>query len=318
MVSDALKGFETHRRIMSVLPTGGGKTVVATEIAMHFPRILWVAHRHELLVQAGKKLLEAGHKDFTLQSVFSKPGAGEFDLMVLDETHHEPAPTVQGFQGRVQAKRVLGLTATPFRLDNHFIDFDYTVEGATFEELIAAGFLTPIDVHTVKAGANRSLIIMKWLIDHPEKAIGSIIFVPNIAAAEDMQQILKSHFRTSVVTGQQSATERDEILGEFTEQKIDILFSCMVLTEGTDLPRTQTVVLARQTESLGLLMQMVGRGVRPFQGKQVCNVIEAVDVLNRREKKPSVATVISPRQHIVHTAVSGSWRSFPVAGANRG
>lgn len=314
MVSKVLTGFETNRRIMSVLPTGGGKTVVASEIAMHFPKILWAAHRHELLVQAGKKLTEAGHPNFTLQSVFSEPPAGEFDLMVLDETHHEPAPTMQGFQDRLKVKRVLGLTATPFRLDNHFIDFDLTVEGATFEELIAAGFLVPIDVHSVKFAANRQGTLTEWLTDHPDKARGSIVFVPGIKAAKDMQQLLDPHFRTAVVTGEQSTSTRDEILKRFTDHNLDMLFSCMVLTEGTDLPRTQTVVLARKTESLSLLMQMVGRGVRPFPGKEVCNVVEA---MTAKERKPSVATIISPRRHLVHIAAGTNWQSVPVAGARR-
>lgn len=294
LIANVNEAFKTHRDVMAVLPTGGGKTIVGTKIAESFGKVMWAAHRTELLDQADAKLRE-NHKNYRLRSIWTPPTDEYFDLLVLDETHHAPAPTIDAFIMKANFGKILGLTATPFRLDRRFLGFGEIVEGAKFDDLVAAGFLVPLDLYSVRH-VNRYDGIIQWLLNNREKAPGTIIFTPNVADTEVFIRKLSSTYSMSVVHGNQPADERMNTLSHFTDGKIDILTSCMVLTEGVDLPRVQTICLARQTDSISLLMQMIGRGVRPFEGKQVCNVVEAISPLDKRQ---SISNIISPKCHYV-------------------
>lgn len=294
LISGVKDAFNTNQSVMMVLPTGAGKTVAACEVAKHFKKVMWAAHRIELLQQADSKLRE-GHPNYRLQSVWTPPDDQYYDLLVLDETHHAPAPTLHQFIASSHCGKILGLTATPFRLDRKFIGFEKIVEGAKFEDLVAAGFLAPIDLYSVR-GIDRHAALTDWLINNPDKAPGTIVFASDIADAYAYANVLGLIYRTSVVHGKQPADARATSIKEFMGGDIDVLVSCMILTEGTDLPRTQTIVLGRQTDSVGLLMQMIGRGVRPYEGKKACNVIEAITPVSRRK---SVAETISPNNHYI-------------------
>jgi superfamily II DNA or RNA helicase len=297
LIVKALNTLHDAQSVMVVLCTGAGKTHVAVEIAKHFKKVMWAAHRIELLQQADQRLRGA-HPNYRLQSVWVPPDDQEYDLLVLDETHHAPAPTLHEFISRSKCTKILGLTATPFRLDRKFIGFEKIVEGAKFEDLVTAGFLTPIDLYSVR-GVDRYASIVEWLINNPEKAAGTIVFTPNIADAVLFVRDLGLAYRISVVHGKQPAEERAAAIKAFTDGEIDILASCMLLTEGVDIPRAQTICLARQTDSVSLLMQMIGRGVRPFNSKKVCNVIEAISPSDRRQ---SIVNIISPNNHYIVSA----------------
>lgn len=294
LVSDVNAAFQSFNSVMMVLPTGAGKTITAATIAKGFNKVMWAAHRIELLQQADEKL-KGNHDNYKLQSVWAQPPDEYFDLLVLDETHHAPAPTLQEFIARSKCGKILGLTATPFRLDHRFIGFEKVIDGASFDKLVEAGFLVPIDLYSLR-GQNRYDLIIDWLIENPDKARGSIVFTPNVADSQGFVDVLGFAYATAAIHGEQPAAQRADIIKSYLDGKTDILVSCMILTEGTDLPRTQTICLARQTDSVGLLMQMVGRGVRPHDGKNVCNVVEAVTPNDRHK---SIVGVISPGHHYI-------------------
>lgn len=311
VINDIAQSFQMCHSVMAVMPTGSGKTPTAAIFSLDYPRILWAAHRRELIDQANAALTAVHHKDFECASVFAKPPAGHFDLLVMDETHHMPAPILTRFVNQIDCDKILGLTATPFRLDKKFLDFDDTVFGATYDELVAAGFLVPIELHSLRIRGTRHIAIIEWLLTHPDKAIHSIVFVPNLADAKFFVATLSQFgFKAEAVYGEQSATDRAETLERFTKGKTDIVVSCMVLTEGTDLPIAQTIVLARETSSLALLTQMVGRGVRPYPDKTHCNVIEAIDVMNKA--KQSVKAIVQPRKQYLYTQRGSQWTTTPI------
>jgi superfamily II DNA or RNA helicase len=307
-VSQALQGL---RSVMFVSPPGSGKSFMGAKIALSYPRVLWAAHRRELLDQATLALLRAGHVDFQCISVFVKPPAGRFDLLVMDETHHAPAPVLKRFVSKVDCDKILGLTATPFRLDKKFLDFEDTVVGATYDELVEAKFLMPIDLYSLRIMGSKHVALIDWLMAHPDKAAHSIVFVPSLDDARFFKTVLSMAYNAELVSGEQSNNERDNALKNFMNGSVDILVSCMVLTEGTDLPIAQTIVLGRETESLGLLTQMVGRGLRTFQNKTHCNVVEVVSVMGKQ--KQSIKAVVSPRKQYLVTRISGAWNTIPLA-----
>lgn len=313
VVRDITKSFKECRSVMAVMPPGAGKTAMAANLALSYPRILWAAHRRELLDQATLALLRAGHDDFQCISVFVKPPAGRFDLLVMDETHHAPAPVLKRFVDKVDCDKILGLTATPFRLDKKFLDFEDTVMGATYEELVEAKFLMPIDLYSLRIMGNKHVALIDWLMAHPEKATHSIVFVPNLNDARFFKTTLNLAYKAELVSGEQPNNERDSALKNFMNGGVDILVSCMVLTEGTDLPIAQTIVLGRETESLGLLTQMVGRGLRTYATdagaeKTHCNVVEVVSVMGKQ--KQSIKAIVAPRKQYLVTRVGGAWQTI--------
>ena len=311
MVRDITESFKECKTVMAVMPPGSGKTATAATLALAYPKLLWVAHRRELLEQAESALQRVAHPNYQCASVFVKPPAGRFDLLVMDETHHAPAPVLKRYVNKVDCAKILGLTATPFRLDKKFLDFEDTVYGASYDALVESGFLMPIELHSLRIMGNKHAALIDWLMAHPKEAAHSIVFVPNLNDAAFFKTALSLAYKVEAISGEQPTQTRDQALKSFMKGDIDILVSCMVLTEGTDLPITQTIVLGRETESLGLLTQMVGRGLRAYPGKTHCTVVEVVSVMGKTKK--SIKEIVAPRKRYLVTRIGGEWNTIGIA-----
>lgn len=83
--------------------------------------------------------------------------------------------------------------------------------------------------------------------------------------------------KVGILTGKTDASERAQILDDFASGRLEVIINCAVLTEGTDLPRTDCVLLARPTCNSSLYIQMVGRGLRSHPEKEFCLVLDVVD-----------------------------------------
>lgn len=167
-----------HRRVLFVLPTGGGKTVVFTYIASRIAaanlRLLILVHRDELITQVSEALMRwgvyhgiiaGGRKGnvapvqvcsvFTLaRRLAGKHGEQLRDwlnpaLIIVDEAHHAVAGSWATVAAAFPRSRQLGVTATPIRLDGKGLaaQFDYLVAGSKVSELIAGGHLVPAEVY---------------------------------------------------------------------------------------------------------------------------------------------------------------------------
>lgn len=294
--SDILTQLVINKSVIAVLPTGGGKTRMTADVATHFNKVLWIAHRNELLEQARDALIAVGHQNFTIKSVFARPPDGEFDLLIVDEGHHESAKTFCGFIDAVSHNKLLSITATPYRLDRQYLNFDAIVYGASITDLTNDEFLVPIDLYSVRADKQ---IAVHWMNAHRSLLGKTILFVRNLSEAKLYKTLLDSYFVTEIVSGE---SDRKAQLHKFTNENVDILISCMVLTEGVDLPCTTSVVIARDTNSKGLLIQMVGRAMRPFVEKDHCNVVQIIT-----NKSKSIANFINPRNHYISTFDGETW-----------
>jgi superfamily II DNA or RNA helicase len=176
-VEAAGREWRECRSTLIVLPTGTGKTVVAAEIIRqraHLGRVLWLAHRGELLTQAGNTIAGlAGLKcDLEKGESYAQDSAGlvepapvvvasvqsmhkgrrtrfardEFATIVVDEAHHAPAKSYRGILGWFSGAKVLGLTATPDRGDRVGLKAAFESVAYQYEirRAIEEGYLTPI------------------------------------------------------------------------------------------------------------------------------------------------------------------------------
>lgn len=305
-----------HKKTLLVSPTGSGKTVIfsyiAAGMAKNNKRILIVAHRRELLKQISGALKKVGVShgilsggtpgipiaNVVVASVFTlvrrmkmmKP----FDLIIGDEAHHF---TPDSSWGKVVAgfpsARVLGVTATPERLDGKGMGqmFDDMVMGPTVAELTAQGFLSHAVVYAPSApdlgsvGTRMGDYVSKQLEDAMDKPIitGSavkhygkyapgkkaIAFCVSVKHAKDVAEEFRvAGYAASHIDGGMDDAERDGILKAFEEDRVQILTSCDLVSEGFDLPSVEVAILLRPTKSLGLFLQQCGRAIRPHPDKE--------------------------------------------------
>ena len=105
----------------------------------------------------------------------------------------------------------------------------------------------------------------------------TLIFAVSVHQAEEIASRITD---AVVVTG--NTKNRKAIIDDFTAGKIPCIVNCMVFTEGTDIPRVETVIVARPTQSEALYAQMVGRGLRLYPGKDKLTLIDCVGITGRR------------------------------------
>ena len=161
--ADIRKAWETYRRVLLVLPTGAGKTVVAASIAKaeakRGRRVLVLAHRRELITQVRARLEAAEAPDSVMVASVQASsrrltgGLPDADVVVFDEAHHMKARTWSELSRHYGAAKVLGLTATPYRYDGQPLGdcFDAIVTGPTYEQLFELGHLARPLIYSWKA-----------------------------------------------------------------------------------------------------------------------------------------------------------------------
>ena len=322
----------------AVVPTAGGKTpIIATickdAVGQWNGRVLILAHVKELLEQAADKLRavcpevkfgiysaglkrrDASHAVIVagIQSVYKKAcELGAFDLIIVDEAHLIP-PDGEGMyqQFLADAKvinpetRVIGLTATPFRLKSGMIcSPDNILNAVCFEvgvrELIRDGFLCPLvskagkekaDVDQLHvragefiAGEVEDLMDQDRLVTaacaeivalaHDRRSC--LIFASGVKHGKHVARVLgeMGGQECGFVCGETPTAQRDGLLERFRNGDLRYLANVNVLTTGFDAPNIDCVALLRPTMSPGLFYQMCGRGFRLHPGKANCLVLD--------------------------------------------
>jgi DNA repair protein RadD len=214
------------------------------------------------------------------------------DLLVIDEAHHCPAQTYRKIIDAYSDAVLLGLTATPCRGDGRGLGgiFESIVECPQVADLIAGGFLVktrvyaPVDpdlkgVCTVAGDYNEGQLAER--MDRP-KLIGDIVthwhkfsqcrktvaFAVNVAHSIHLRdEFIAAGVRAEHIDGSTPKAERDATLARLAAGEIEVVCNCMVLTEGWDMPEVGCCILARPTKKMGLYRQMIGRVLRPAEGK---------------------------------------------------
>ncbi len=309
------------RAPLLVLPTGGGKTVVFAHIcegvSARGRRACVLVHRRELIHQASAKLHAAGvphgivapghtpTRDAiqvaSVQTLGRRIGRGAtprpFDLLVIDEAHHACAGQWMGAIAAFPAARLLGVTATPERLDGKGLGraaggpFDAIIEGPGMADLIRDGFLVPVEAYAPPGTADTGGIATRagdWARDQLATAVDrptitgsavehygrlspglpAIAFCVSVEHAKHVAtEFRAAGWRAAAADGAMDPRARDAAIAGLGTGAVQVLTSCDLISEGLDVPAVGAVILLRPTKSLGLHLQQIGRGLRPAAGK---------------------------------------------------
>ena len=296
------------------MATGLGKTVTFANIPRHGERMLILSHREELVEQPrkyfdcsygieraqnrshGEEIVSASVQ--TMVRRLDRYDPQDFGLIICDEAHHAAASTYRKIFEYFRPEKLIGFTATPNRGDK--VRLDNVFSGIIFQRDlrwgIQNGYLCNITCRRVDIGFDLSAVhtrqgdyapgeldeAMDGTADaiaeaYRDLAVGAtLIFAVSVHQA---QEIAKRIPGAVVVTGE--TKNRAAIIEDFTAGKIPCIVNCMVFTEGTDIPRVETVIIARPTQSDSLYAQMVGRGLRLYPGKQKLMLIDCVGITGR-------------------------------------
>lgn len=333
-ICDAIsRHWETRprERLLLQCPTGAGKTEIFCEMICRFQQkypqqqVVCIAHRRELIRQMVDRLARRGVEAAPLYggttadpdhpvicaSIQTMVSSGldspppnrpqQVGLLIIDEAHHVSEGSqydllLQWYPNTL----VLGVTATPCRLDGKGLDyaFDRLIVGPTVEKLISQGYLSPYRYYVglrpkldrvkvvagdyqlnqlAKAVTTHELLgdlLTNWL-RHTGGNKSTVTFAVNIEHSLRIKQMYLDHGITCEhIDGSTDLKERERILSAFRSKEILVLTNVGIVTEGFDMPDIEVVQLARPTKSLSLYLQMVGRGLRVANGKSHAIILD--------------------------------------------
>jgi len=257
------------------------------------------------------------------------------DLVLIDEAHllgRGDSGMYRSFLAQLNEinaglLKVVGFTATPYRLDSGMLHEgkDRLFTDIAFQvpvlEMIQQGYLCPVvpkqtstqlDVGGVgtrggefiakdlEAAVDRDEVTqaaVAEIVQHGEGRGSWLVFCSGVAHARHVRDAIREHgFSAETVTGDTPGPERDGILAAFKAGRLRCVTNANVLTTGFDAPGTDLIALLRPTKSVGLYVQMVGRGTRIAEGKDDCLVLDfagntarhgPIDTVDGRKKEKS-------------------------------
>ncbi|MBE0505010.1 MAG: DUF3427 domain-containing protein [Desulfuromonadales bacterium] len=349
-------------RNLVIAATGTGKTVVAAFDFKRFfdskqkqAKLLFVAHRQEILLQAQATFanvlrdqnfgeLQVGQFQATRMEhlfcsvgmlssrrLWEQVGSGFYDYIVVDEAHHGTANIYRPLFDHFTPQILLGLTATPERMDGDNVAADFgnrfaaeiRLPEALEEKLLCPfhyfGVADPIAINgeqfwksgkydaaalenvyvldQVKARQRVDVIITALHRYEPDfSSLKGIGFCVTIKHAQFMAETFSA---LGVPAGALvSGVENDrcqELLAELKDGRLTFLFTVDKLSEGVDVPEVNAVLFLRPTESLTVFLQQLGRGLRHAPGKDCLTVLDFVGQTHRRYRVDTKLKALLPR-----------------------
>ncbi len=325
-----------HWRNLVVAATGTGKTVMAASDYKAFAekneraRLLFVAHREEILRQSlmtfrqvlsdynfGEKWY-GGEEPANYEYVFASKDtlnnrldtlslpADYYDYIVVDEVHHVAASSYRKIINHFTPKVLLGLTATPERMDGEDItqDFDGTISAEIrLDDALNKGLLAPFYYYGITDSVDYSEVA--WDKGHYVASELSHIYTYNDARTAVILQSLQRYLtnirdvralcfcvdqqhakymaakftlcglKADVLTSE-NAQMRTTLYRRLKNKDINYLFVVDMFNEGVDIPEVDTILFLRPTESLTVFIQQFGRGLRKAEGKTHVNILDFV------------------------------------------
>lgn len=376
---EAERTVRGYNHNLVVAATGTGKTVISALDYKRFCRqhpgqpcrLLFVAHREEILKQSMYtfravlkdanfgNLFVGSHKadsidhlfisiqTFNSQDFTTKTDADFYDYIVVDEFHHAAAPTYQKLLVYYQPQILLGLTATPERMDGkNILDYfggriaaEIRLPEAIDRKLLCPfqyfGVTDTVDLSSLKwrtggydknelsnlytfsglvAERRADLVvnsILKYVTDINEvKGLG---FCVSIEHARFMADYFNAHGVPSMaLTGDSPDEERNAAKQRLVSGEIRFIFVVDIYNEGVDIPEVNTVLFLRPTESLTVFLQQLGRGLRMAENKECLTVLDFIGQANKKYNfEEKFAALLSNTTRSVSREIKEGFLSAP-------
>ncbi len=350
-----LEALEREREIhgrwknLVIAATGTGKTVIAAFDYKRFfvknkgqARLLFVAHRQEILEQAlatfrnvlrdqnfgdllvGQHLasrydhLFCSVQMLSNKKIWDQVGSSFYDFIIVDEAHHGTAASYRSVFEHFQAQILLGLTATPERMDGKNVAADFDNRFAAEIRLVEAldekllcpfhyfGVADPIAINDDRFWKNgkysESELENVYVLDRQraKQRVGVILaaieryepdlgkvrgigFCVGIKHAEYMaEQFSQLGIPSAAIVSTTNDAQKSAHMDSFKNGTLMFLFTVDKLSEGVDIPEINTVLFLRPTDSLTVFLQQLGRGLRHSPEKDCLTVIDLVGQVHRR------------------------------------
>ena len=334
---------EGKRSIMLQMPTGTGKTRLFVSIVKDFHlwgasnkravKVLLLAHRKELIDQISENVskkyglahglivsngleerrfpVQVGSVP-TLSRRLERWSNKEFDIIIIDEAHHVKAESYRKIIDQYPAARILGVTATPYRLSGAGFhpEFDCLIQSQPVEQFIEEGYLSNYEYYSIKPDSRLQMEIDNIAIgfdgDYSEAGLSDcldkdrirakivdtymqfakgkkgLVYTINRAHNENVcQAFIERGVKAVAIDGMTPKELRDKLVEDFREGRVDVMCNVNIFSEGFDCPDAEFVQLARPTKSLSMYLQQVGRALRPAEGKSAALILDNVGLFNR-------------------------------------
>ncbi len=366
-------------RNLIVAATGTGKTVIAAFDYRRFckqnpsrpNRLLFIAHREEILKQSQAtfagvlkdvnfgELYVGNYRPESLEHLFvsvqtlnsqalhERLPADYYDYIVIDESHHAAAQSYEKALMHFQPKILLGLTATPERMDGQDIYryFDRRVAAEIrLPEAINRKLLCPFqyfgvsdtvdlnDLRWVRGGYDRAELSNLYTLsrgvaekraDHILRSMDKYVTDMNdvralgFCVSIEHARFMADYFnRCGVPSLALTSDSRDDVRASAQESlvrgELRVLFVVDIYNEGVDIPEVNTVLFLRPTESLTIFLQQLGRGLRLAEGKECLTVLDFIGAANRKYNfEEKFAALLDNTNHSVEQELRHGFVSVP-------
>lgn len=281
-IDNIRSAFTKHKRVLYTLPTGGGKTAVASYITQGAlaknKHVRFVAHRRRLLSQLEERFIADNiHSvQFSMMQTLQNNLAATPppDFLIIDEAHTAASNGYKKILEWAGNIPILSLTASPERLSGEGLtDVASTmVTGLSVRELIAQGYLCDYDILTLPDNTELNpqeqyadLVTTYRTHAHNEKCV--VMCKDMQHAREVAEAYQQAGYAADALYSELSDDKQDDIMRDFTSGKLRIVASVNMLVEGIDIPDISVIQWARRTDSLIIWLQGNGRGLRSAAGK---------------------------------------------------
>ncbi|MGI6510198.1 MAG: DUF3427 domain-containing protein [Erysipelotrichaceae bacterium] len=342
----ALKELNRYRamgtsRALVVAAAGSGKTYLAAFDALNFsPKtLLYIVHEGSILMKSLKTFQtifgnevsygvftgssKEMYEDFVFATNITMANSltfykkNHFDYIIIDECHHAAANTYRKIIDYFEPEFLLGLTATPERMDNEDVfelfdknvPYELRLRDAIINDLIVPFKYYGIRDKLVDYGLNKSeerkMIAQLASVENcefisdqiekhrPEGKLKALAFCRNITHARLMCEEMGNYYNTAYLTGSNDIGERIRAYNDLQrdDRDLEILFTVDILNEGVDIPGVNMVLFLRPTESKTIFIQQLGRGLRKYENKEYVTVLDFIG--NSYKRSVQIAFALS-------------------------
>ena len=314
-------------KALIVASAGSGKTFLAAFDALNFNprRLLYVVKEGSILMKSFETfqivfgsdktygIYNKDYKEFDADFVFSTNitmcnnlalfDKHDFDYIIIDECHHSTAESYKKIINYFEPQFLLGLTATPERMDGEDV-FGLFDENVPYElrlrDAIINGLVVPFEYYGIRDelieygveetkghkfveqfSDEKHIQFICDMIEkyrEPGKKLKALAFCRDVSHAIRMKEAMEDYYHTAYLTGRNSTGERIRTYNELQDDdgQVEILFTVDILNEGVDIPGVNMVLFLRPTESSTIFIQQLGRGLRKYKDKKSVTVLDFI------------------------------------------